>query len=1070
MERLVESRSGNSRGSMLIVAMGILALMSIMAVTFARLMKLEGDASANYIDMIRAKLLAESGQSHVVVCLSDTASGNHYDSIDDPWVYKDKNGDLAAGTPIEEADNPSYEGKFGGPYAPDGSIYKTKVIDCASQINLNGRQGTLPEMLENLAAAIAEKKAVDNPLTNLEYGGSAKAEAICEFRDSLANQKFSSKMQLLELFQESERKKDTLDADKVGLEKFNIFKDYVTANSWINERAAGGNYNNVPEATSVPGQCLPEPRAPVNINTATEEVLIACLQGIGGRGRYVGTTLAVREPIGAGDTNLPTGQVEETSINEAIEFVYIDPITKRQAEAIAKAIIDRRSGREFESHTDFEYFIDTDDNVSSNLPVYTGNITDNRNETHFRDWYKQAARDMLKANFNPNARINHYNPNVSIRLIVDKNGLCRCDPPNQTLLKKRADTTEFCFSSMGYFEITSLGRVLDTKGGVVAEAKVRSVVKLFETIVHTSQSDFELAEEKDKDEITSFPDNVRAFDTKGDRNIGYIQLRPLDDPMDPSSEGGYAASGGGNEKLLAVRFDQEKYVTGDELSIAYGETNPVTALQYKPDSNASSYKFENRPEKSDIFPDGFYISAFRSRVQKLRYRAAAATPGTFGSYESTNKKKDEKPSQGEVNVPMYAGGIEFWIKPEFDSDAKVFSGYLFVSTIRQRDAGSGADKRDPPGYVGGTQMFFFKNTDGSLRLVRVHFEAFYHGADELYPTDTGDGGDFDPDSPDSYPEYPEDRPYRPDKDNPIGRPLPHQDLDLPADYRLPPIRARAEIFANQGNWGGWKAGEWHHVFITWDDASANTNEMAKSTCCLRLLIDGKPVGDLYPSTGSPPKPVVINQVDPEDAMYVGRIYRKQRYTSDGLFKLGKTVEAFANATIDGFITYKTNNLTIGDTPGRFDDNGEYENSITIPFPPGIDRVKFRAIEYTAYAPTKYCNRPESPGPAASGPRVVDLVCSSGGGGTAEKILRDGGTPGVEVVALDAAGREIKPGVNDEILRDPVTGSAKVTYRVKLSHLYPGSYTAALVSPVLDSVQISYYLPKEEVVLFEKIVE
>jgi Tfp pilus assembly protein PilX len=98
MERQGDGSRRKMRGSMLIVAMGILTLMSIMAITFARLMKLESAASTNYLNMIRAKLLAESGLERAKVSLRSVASANSYDSINDPWVFKDENGKPGAGT------------------------------------------------------------------------------------------------------------------------------------------------------------------------------------------------------------------------------------------------------------------------------------------------------------------------------------------------------------------------------------------------------------------------------------------------------------------------------------------------------------------------------------------------------------------------------------------------------------------------------------------------------------------------------------------------------------------------------------------------------------------------------------------------------------------------------------------------------------------------------------------------------------------------------------------------------------------------------------------------------------
>ena len=162
---------------------------------------------------------------------------------------------------------------------------------------------------------------------------------------------------------------------------------------------------------------------------------------------------------------------------------------------------------------------------ASVLPQYKTSLhpSDDRDINHFKGWYEQAARDVIKANFNPNARPNHFCPSVSARLIVDKANLWTKDKDDQLT---EAHTTEFCFSSMGYFEITSLGQVLDRRDEIVAESKVRTIIKLFDTIMHTSQKEFELALDDDKLDITTYPQNVVAFKGDGHGEIGYFELYP----------------------------------------------------------------------------------------------------------------------------------------------------------------------------------------------------------------------------------------------------------------------------------------------------------------------------------------------------------------------------------------------------------------------------------------------------------------------------------------------------------------------------------------------------------------
>lgn len=1051
MERPGKDHRRDMRGSMLIVAMGILALMSIMAVTFARLMRLESVASTNYVDMIRAKQLAESGLARAVVEVRHSSSKNHHDSINDPWVFKNKEGELALGTTIEEAQRFSVSGTLGATYPPGADEYRVKAIDCASQINLNGKQITLAAMLDHLGEAIAEKRKVRNPIERLGYYGASKGQAIINFRNSLMGGRFSSKMQLLELFQESERKRRTPDADMVGLEKFNLFKDYVTAHSWVNQKTVRGLYNKDPK---IPTYYQAESRAPININTASEGVLIACLRGVGGRGRYVVPKIDVSKTVDAGTEyagRLPTE--EEKSITEQVKFIYVWPLNRRQAGEIAALIVKQRRNKPFKSFADFEYFVDKEI-PSSSVPTYPARQPDDdRNFPHFKAWYEQAGRDMIKANFNPNARPNYHNPGKGVRLIVDKANLWKMD--EQRMLKE-AYTTEFCFSSMGYFEIVSLGRVLDPNGEVVAESKLRSVVKIFDTIMHTSQREFELAEGDYKLDITSYPLNVRAFDEEGDKLIGYFEIYPIEDA--PCVE--QAKLG----KLLDVRFDQEKYHQAGqtkELAIAYGDKN--TAVNEKPDTLSdaprfgSSIKFGLMPKDSDVLPDGFYTSKFKGRyLPRLRYRAAAASPG------APSNTKTKGIAQGEVNVPMYSGAIEFWIKPEFDSEAKVFSGFLAVTTFTSRTCGPRDDQRE---YKGGTQMFFFMNTQGKLRLSRMYYEAFFDSSGRLFPLEPPYPGDFDTSNPLAYPPYEKDRPYNPDpptkpnREYEIGRPLPNNDTLDNAD-KLSPRFARTDIVVDTDIWGGWKAGEWHHVVIAWDDES-DSSDMSQGICCLRLAVDGRWLpGEVFQYAQD--KFVLLNEIGPGDCVYLGGIFRRQKYGPEGIFKFGgNDLALVANATIDNFVTYKQNNIRIKEPADRYPTSGIYGNFITIPFPPGVAKVKLRAVEYTAYAPTVY---------VAGHRGLTHLVNPLKPSETVAAALSRGVVPGVSVRLFPAGNSTATIAPGEVIKRDAKTGSARVGYEVRLKALSPKAGAANIASPVFDSVQISYFLPREDVLVFEKIVE
>ncbi len=93
----------------------------------------------------------------------------------------------------------------------------------------------------------------------------------------------------------------------------------------------------------------------------------------------------------------------------------------------------------------------------------------------------QAMADVLKANFNPNFHANELNPDHNLHLKVDKTDLV-------------VNSTEFCFLPTGLFRVRSIGRVLapgDASGlRVVVEGALSATVKVHDLYRETSQRHF----------------------------------------------------------------------------------------------------------------------------------------------------------------------------------------------------------------------------------------------------------------------------------------------------------------------------------------------------------------------------------------------------------------------------------------------------------------------------------------------------------------------------------------------------------------------------------------------------
>src|SRR5438132_14183640 len=96
-------KRARERGSMLIVALGILTLMSLLAVTFVILMNLERSAAANYVDSIKAKMAAEAGIQRVVADIHRLASKPLFSGgVLQPFIYHNDGKVMDVSYPVEK--------------------------------------------------------------------------------------------------------------------------------------------------------------------------------------------------------------------------------------------------------------------------------------------------------------------------------------------------------------------------------------------------------------------------------------------------------------------------------------------------------------------------------------------------------------------------------------------------------------------------------------------------------------------------------------------------------------------------------------------------------------------------------------------------------------------------------------------------------------------------------------------------------------------------------------------------------------------------------------------------------
>ncbi len=430
------------------MVLALLGLLCVLALSFARVTALEGRASASRVEEVRARLLAEAG---VERALSEIrlASRRPWDGPDVAWFYRGSDGlPSGHGVALRDASRPSlaapgtawgraYSGSPAGTWEPLGDTYVLSIVDAASKIDLGAEidprrtdsDQPLVRMLANLAWAIDRSAP---PITSTE------AVAIVAYRKTLPGGRFTSVRDLLDV-----------PGGPIDPSEFGRVEDFLTVHAWVDPTTiAPMDPGLVPAAGDLVHGRVPtgsprrQPRAPVDVNTAPVPVLVAVLADV--------SALSVDESIERG----PPGGPEWHARGRAART---RPVSREQAEALARSIVAARDARPFRSRADLDEWLAGE--------VALGTL----------DALQAAA---LRANADPNTDTHRSNPDEPLFRVVDKFDLV-------------APTTEFSFSSGGVFEIESLGRVTAGGGTILAEAHVRTVVEVFSQIRHSSQAQFE---------------------------------------------------------------------------------------------------------------------------------------------------------------------------------------------------------------------------------------------------------------------------------------------------------------------------------------------------------------------------------------------------------------------------------------------------------------------------------------------------------------------------------------------------------------------------------------------------
>ncbi len=490
------------RGAAAVVILTVVFLFALIALTIYGLTRLQPAAAPGDSSGVRALMLAHAGVQRAMEELPAAASRawQGRDAADgeprpgEPWTCwgedanmngvldpgEDVNGNAhldAVGAPLDEALRPSFaehngpevlavmvegrprgvSGFLSGTAQPQGDHYVLRVTDAASRIWLNGPRDRTQAMLAHLGRRLGLKPDVATRI--VEY-----ADAETKRRQKAAQDEGRPLgLEELIVFRSEE---DIVPF--VGVEAYRRLEPYVTAHAWVDPDTldmcpAEDRLRPVRPGEPVyafgdlrPIALRTLPRAPVNLNTAPEFVLAAVFEGV--QGAWVDEAVRalgasgwgfgyewMDRPVSYADGDGAIGTLRATA-----------PVTGVQADRLAAAVLRARARSPFRTWDDFRRFLDR----------------------QVRDGVIDAPQaEALRANADPNALLNDFNPDRNAWVPIDKTDLL-------------AATTECCFSSMGVFVVESLGRVLDQDGRVAARRTVKAHVKAYEVWRETTESEF----------------------------------------------------------------------------------------------------------------------------------------------------------------------------------------------------------------------------------------------------------------------------------------------------------------------------------------------------------------------------------------------------------------------------------------------------------------------------------------------------------------------------------------------------------------------------------------------------
>jgi hypothetical protein len=516
------------RGMVLLMVLAVLTLLCLLGLMFVMMANVERSTARAYLDMVRTKLIAQSGIHAAMVNTRTLLTAQGFDIKELEYRGEDLNGDggITVGLenyedqdgdhqlqisdcPLYRAVHPSFmvdmnhdgvldaqdlinvQGKWvgvcgimPGPYNQKmDAYYSLKVEDLSGKIFINGtadpfEKQVLKRVLDTLTTELWDRPLGQSMVDNAPYSTMDELKT----KLGLTDQEFTLLANCVTTY--AWRDTGVIKPVPIGV-RATEFPPRAGDNvfTWRSIRPLMIEY----PTQSIYGRQQIIGRAPVNVNTASQPVLTALLAGLAGL--YL-NEVAYFQPVGHYDIlriyydKFSPNPQQRGSLGI---WSYTAEITIKQAREIARAIIQNRQTTpdinhlwrgSFRSWQQFGLFCDKVlvEGQDHNIP--SGFLT------------SQQA-DVLKANFNPNSNLPEFNPPAQRLFWVGKDNLWSIKPDRYGMLRPTPGySTEFSFFPTGYFLITSLGRLLGTGNKIMSEAEVQAAVQLFSLYRETSQKDF----------------------------------------------------------------------------------------------------------------------------------------------------------------------------------------------------------------------------------------------------------------------------------------------------------------------------------------------------------------------------------------------------------------------------------------------------------------------------------------------------------------------------------------------------------------------------------------------------